>query len=194
MALTNLSQVISRIRTQKNWESQHRFLQILECWAEVVGESVAKQSHPVGIFGQVLKVAVGSAVWAQALAFERMNILAKLNAHLMPFAANASALPTLSDIHFSTAKWVKGQKGGVTIKRKVETISKIQDSPSPSLAVVNVPPQDPQEAFRRWQAIVKNQRSHLPKCPVCHCHSAVAELARWQMCQVCARQYFFTVR
>jgi predicted nucleic acid-binding Zn ribbon protein len=187
MALTNLSSLISQIRDRRSWQGQNRFLKTLECWQEVVGEAVAKQSQPVGIYRRVLQVAVPGSVWAQALSFERKSILAKLNTKLsqeLDLGDRVSDLDLLLDIHFSTAKWAKP-----TLEKSLRPTLKLKSQTLPSIPLP-APPNTPLEAFQRWQTTVKNQRSHLPKCPICSCPSAKEDLERWQMCRICVRQNF----
>ncbi|MDX1978349.1 MAG: DUF721 domain-containing protein [Pseudanabaenaceae cyanobacterium bins.68] len=172
MALTNLSSLISQIRDRPHWQQQHRFIKILECWRQVVGEAVAQQSQPTGIYRLVLQVAVPGSLWAQALTFERRQILIKLNQIL-----SQEGLELLTDIHFSTAKWRKPQLKS--------TLTKLPPVTTP-------PPTSPLEAFQRWQNLVKSQRSHLAKCPVCLSPTEPQELERWQICRICVRKQFKT--
>lgn len=172
MTLTNLSSLISQIRDRPHWQQQHRFIKILECWQQVVGEAVAKQSQPTGIYRLVLQVAVPGSVWAQALTFERHQILIKLNQIL-----SNEGLETLTDIHFSTAKWRQPQ---------------LKLTPVKIAPKVTAPPTTPLEAFQRWQQLVKTQRSHLPKCPVCSSPTDPQELERWQICRICVQKQFKT--
>jgi len=183
MALTNLSSLITQIRDRRSWQNQNRFLKILEYWQEVVGEAVAKQSQPVAIYRRVLQVGVPGSVWAQALSFERRTILGKLNTKLNQ-ELNLNHEDLLLDIHFSTAKWTKP-----TLEKTLRPALKSKPQDHSSIPLLE-PPKTPLEAFQRWQTTVKNQRSHLPKCPICTCPSVKEDLERWQMCRICVRQNF----
>jgi predicted nucleic acid-binding Zn ribbon protein len=182
VALTNLSSLINKIRDRQSWQNQNRFLNILECWREIVGEAVAKQSQPVGIYRRVLQVAVPGSVWSQALSFERMHILDKLNQKL-----GLKEEDLLLDIHFSTAKWKKPAADKILRPNLKPNQNNRSDR---AKIIIQPPPTTPLEAFQRWQNTVKNQRSHLAKCPICNCPSVKEDLERWQMCRICVRQNF----
>jgi predicted nucleic acid-binding Zn ribbon protein len=185
MSLTGLSQVIGHIQSQSNWRQRTQFLQISQAWSEIVGASVAGQTRPTGIYQQVLQVAVSSSVWSQALSFERVRILAKLNDRL-------AIAPAILDIHFSTAKWASKPK---QLQRQ-DLAEELKRHPSylavttPQSAPVK-PPQDPLEAFDRWSVLIKQRSSELPKCDRCGCPSPQGEIARWKMCRACASQHLF---
>jgi len=189
VSLTNLSSLITQIRDRQSWQNQNRFLRILECWREIVGEAVAKQSQPVGIYRRILQVAVPGSVWSQALSFERRQILVKLNQKLSLSEENL-----LLDIHFSTTKWVK--PASIKIARpNLKSNSQTQNHPNnqfsnQSAVPIPSPPTTALEAFERWQTMVKSQRSHLTKCPLCSCPTVKEDLERWQMCRICVRQNF----
>jgi predicted nucleic acid-binding Zn ribbon protein len=185
VALTNLSSLISQIRDRQSWQNQNRFLNILECWREIVGEAVAKQSQPVGIYRRVLQVAVPGSVWSQALSFERRQILVKLNQKL-----NLTEENLLLDIHFSTAKWTKPSSTKIAGPRLRPSLKLNPQSNNQSSIPIQAPPTSALEAFQRWQTTVKNQRSHLAKCPICGCPSTKEDLERWQICRICVRQSF----
>ncbi|MEE3719026.1 DUF721 domain-containing protein [Tumidithrix elongata RA019] len=185
MSLTGLSQVIGHIQSQTNWRQRNQFLQILQTWSEIVGDSVASQTRPTGVYQQVLQVAVSSSVWSQALSFERVRILTKLNAQL-------AIAPAIADIHFSTAKWASKPKQPL----RPDLTEQLKQHPSYlSVATTQTapvkPPQDALEAFDRWSALIKQRSSELPKCDRCGCPSPQGEIARWQMCRACASQYLF---
>jgi predicted nucleic acid-binding Zn ribbon protein len=52
------------------------------CWGDVVGESVAAESHPVAEHDGVVTVACRSAVWAQELELMGPELVARVNAAL----------------------------------------------------------------------------------------------------------------
>jgi predicted nucleic acid-binding Zn ribbon protein len=199
MSLNSLSQVIDHIQLGENWQYHRQYLQILGHWAAVVGESVAEQTRPCGVYRQVLQVAVSSSVWSQALVFERRRILVKLNPKLVGSA------PPLLDIHFSTAKWASPSKPLTPNKSNKPTPNQAAESElsepmkqhpsfvrSPQSTLPNHPraPETALEAFQRWSAAVKYSTAHLPKCPCCSCPTPVGELSRWRMCRTCARHEF----
>jgi predicted nucleic acid-binding Zn ribbon protein len=200
MSLNSLSQVIDRIQLDENWQHHRQYLQILGHWAAVVGESVAEQTRPCGVYRQVLQVAVSSSVWSQALVFERRRILVKLNPKLVGSA------PPLLDIHFSTAKWASPSKPqsqhlnkankptDPAAESELSELMKLHPSfvrsPQSSLPTHPRPPETALEAFQRWSAAVKHSTAHLPKCPCCGCPTPVGELSRWRMCRTCARHEF----
>lgn len=199
MSFTGLPNILQNIQSRTSWQQRGQYLLIVERWPEIVGDSVAKQTCPIGVYQKALQVAVSSAVWSQALSFERLRILAKINSLL----GNAGAI---EDIHFSTAKWATQQQ---TLKeRKVVA----EDHPSylpPAIAnqppnkknlkaptPVKViptpqPPETATEAFQRWQEVMKQRTHQMPKCPRCGRPALTGEINRWQMCRVCAIETLF---
>ncbi len=190
MALTNLSPIIATIQSQPSWQDRRRFLQIISHWQEVVGASVAQQTRPTGIYRHVLQVAVSNSAWSQALVFERLRILGKLQPLL------AKGMEPIVDIHFSTAKW-SSFKSPVLSKEPLNSISELLRqhpsyiSPRPlQIKERSLPPTTPIEAFQRLASIVKTQTATMPKCPKCKCATPLGELQRWGICSTCARREF----
>jgi predicted nucleic acid-binding Zn ribbon protein len=105
MSLIGLPNILNGIQSRTSWQQRCQYLLIVEKWAEIVGESVAKQTCPIGVYQKSLQVAVSNSVWSQALTFERVRILAKVNA-LFGVAGTIA----IADIHFSTAKWATQQQ------------------------------------------------------------------------------------
>lgn len=182
MGFQSLPHLLNTISSQESWHQRQRFQQLLGCWLEVVGATVAAQTRPIAIQRQVLQVAASSSVWAQNLAFERHRILEKLNARLS-FA--------LTDIRFSTAHWQSDFHRN-QVENFSETVILWREHPS---RVIKVQPRghqpiarDPQTAFRNWAKTVRLQSQHLPLCPVCRCPTPEGELIRWSMCSLCQRQ------
>ena len=199
MSLTGLPNILHDIQARTSWQQRCQYLLIVEKWADIVGESVAKQTCPIGVYQKALQVAVSSSVWSQALTFERVRILAKINALFV-----GSGNLAIADIHFSTAKWATQQQ---TLKeRKVVT----EDHPSylppaianeasprqpkPNLKIKLETPKAPEtasEAFQRWQNVMKLRTNQMPQCPRCDRPALKGEISRWQMCRVCAIEYLF---
>jgi predicted nucleic acid-binding Zn ribbon protein len=178
MPFSSLQQVLGVLENHDNWKKRKQYRQLLQCWDDVVGSVVAAQTHPVYIQRQVLQVATSSAAWAQNLAFERQRILAKLNARL-PFA--------LSDIRFSTAHWTSPPPS--PFSDAPESSILWQDPPPRSIASTQAPvplSRDPQAAFQRWAAAVRDRSRQLPACSLCQCPTPPQELQRWAMCALCA--------
>jgi predicted nucleic acid-binding Zn ribbon protein len=203
MSLTGLPNILHDIQSRTSWQQRCQYLLIAEKWAEIVGDSVAKQTSPIGVYQKTLQVAVSSAVWSQALSFERIRILAKVNA-----LVGGSSNLAITDIHFSTAKWATHQQD--IAKRTVIA----EDHPSYLPAIPNVskgvdkqkssnrqnpershdyqkPPETASEAFQRWQSVMKLRAPQMPKCPKCDRPALAGEISRWQMCRVCAIEYLF---
>ena len=197
MPLVDLPNILHGIQSRTSWQQRCQYLLIVEKWSDIVGESVAKQTCPVGVYQKALQVAVSNSVWSQALTFERVQILAKINLLL----GGASTLP-IADIHFSTAKWATQQQ--TLEQRKVI----VQDHPSylPAITTDQLnnnlkvhklapdrpkPPETASEAFQRWQVVMKLRATQMPQCPQCDRPALTGELSRWQMCRVCAIEYLF---
>ena len=202
MSLTGLPNILHDIQSRSSWQQRRQYLFILEKWSDIVGESVAKQTCPLGVYQKALQVAVSSSVWSQALAFERVRILAKINALL----GGDSSL-AIADIHFSTAKWATQQQTIAQAKVVMEdhpsylpaiasSIQKANHKPdlkSNKLKLPDIPkpPENASEAFQRWQTVMKLRTNQLPNCPRCDRPALIGEISRWQMCRVCAIESLF---
>lgn len=195
MSLTGLPNILHSIQSRSSWQQRCQYLLIVETWSDIVGASVAKQTCPIGVYQKTLQVAVSSAVWSQALTFERLRILAKVNAKLG--SANTLAI---ADIHFSTAKWATRQQDLDQLKVVAEdhpsylpaiATDKLTSNQHPPLKNHLKPPENASEAFDRWQEVMKLRTTQLPKCPRCDRPALTGEISRWQMCRVCAIEYLF---
>ena len=202
MSLTGLPNILHDIQSRSSWQQRRQYLFILEKWSDIVGESVAKQTCPLGVYQKALQVAVSSSVWSQALAFERVRILAKINALL----GGDSSL-AIADIHFSTAKWATQQQTIAQAKVVMEDhpsylpaiasssqkANRKPDLKSNKLKLPDIPkpPENASEAFQRWQTVMKLRTNQLPNCPRCDRPALIGEISRWQMCRVCAIESLF---
>ena len=202
MSLTGLPNILHDIQSRSSWQQRRQYLFILEKWSDIVGDSVAKQTCPLGVYQKALQVAVSSSVWSQALAFERVRILAKINALL----GGDSSL-AIADIHFSTAKWATQQQTIAQAKVVIEDhpsylpaiasssqkANRKPDLKSNKLKLPDIPkpPENASEAFQRWQTVMKLRTNQLPNCPRCDRPALTGEISRWQMCRVCAIESLF---
>ena len=100
MTWTTLGKILSQLPHKASWQQRCRLLHIYNYWRDLVGISVAQQSAPEAVVQGVLYVNVSSPVWANALTFERLRLLEKINQHL-----RQAHLSPIDDIRFSTAKW-----------------------------------------------------------------------------------------
>ncbi|MEL7512142.1 MAG: DciA family protein [Cyanobacteria bacterium J06554_3] len=183
MALEGLDGLIKGLENQDSWQAQRQFRLVVQHWPKSVGFAVARQTRPVSIQRSTLYVATATAAWAQTLAYERLNILRKLNRHQRH---------PIKNIRFSTAQWAQTQRG----PQSPSSLSQ-RDSQHPSYVgrytgpmikaeVPVAPPNDPIEAFARWaQAVQRMQRSQV-LCPRCQCRCPKGELDRWAVCSLCA--------
>jgi predicted nucleic acid-binding Zn ribbon protein len=198
MALSGLSHILHNIQSRTSWQQRCQYLLVVEHWAAIVGESVAQQSSPIGIHQNVLQVAVSNSIWSQALTFERLRILTKINdmmAKLSPQRNSQDAIKIV-DIHFSTAKWATRQQTLSLAKLSntehpsyLPEIKNSSASPTPLQPLP--PPENAREAFERWQKIMKLRSPQMPRCPQCDRPTMKGELTRWQMCRVCAIEKLF---
>lgn len=179
MSFRSLNQVIGSLEEHDNWQKRQQFRQLVSCWAEVVGSVVAAQTRPLFIQRQVLQVATSNAAWAQNLAFERQRILTKLNARLAY---------ALNDIRFSTAQWQSPEQPQPLSEADVLWQNHPSQMTPPQRSIAPQPgiAKDPQTAFQRWAATMRDRTRHLPFCPVCQCPTPAGELERWSVCAVCA--------
>lgn len=178
MALERLGGLIKGLENQDSWQAQRQFRLVVLHWPKAVGFAVARQTRPVSIQRATLYVATSTAAWAQTLAYERLNILKKLNRHQRQ---------PLKNIRFSTAQWRQPSK-----PLQPPLISKQHPSYVAAMSEVVLPlaplPQTPSEAFDQWAAKVRQMQTTQAMCSRCRCHCPAGELERWGVCSLCAAQ------
>ena len=158
------------------------YQQLLNAWVIAVGPAIAKQTQPIAIEREILKVATASAALAQDLTFKRRQILAKLNLQLTT---------TVRDIRFSPRNWDPSQ---ATKERSPVSEQQILwqqhpsrlDSPQDPIGDRKTPAVDPPQAFQTWAAKIQQRSQNWPLCPQCQCPTPQGELKRWQICGICA--------
>ena len=187
MSLTGLPNILHGIQSRTSWQQRCQYLLIVEKWSDIVGESVAKQTCPIGVYQKALQVAVSNSVWSQALTFERVQILAKINLLL----GGASTLP------IATQQQTLEQRKVIVQDHPSYLPAIITDQLNNNLKVHKLapdrpkPPETASEAFQRWQVVMKLRATQMPQCPQCDRPALTGELSRWQMCRVCAIEYLF---
>jgi predicted nucleic acid-binding Zn ribbon protein len=67
---------------------------LLELWAQVVDERVARNTEPVKISNRTLHIATKTPVWAQELSFLKRQIIQKFN--------DKAGIEVISDIRFKS--------------------------------------------------------------------------------------------
>lgn len=176
MALEGLEALVKGLENQASWQAQKQFRLVTQHWPKAVGFAVARQTRPVSIQRSTLYVATATAAWAQTLAYERLNILKKLNRHQRQ---------PIKNIRFSTAQWaVPAQPVRSTpmAKRHPSYLKPM----SLSSAMPAHPPQTPAEAFDQWSQVIKQRQVDQAMCPRCRCYCPHGELERWTICALCA--------
>jgi predicted nucleic acid-binding Zn ribbon protein len=182
MPLDSLRNVINQFEQQPRWRSRGQFRQVLNGWAAVVGEGVARQAAPVRLDQDVLHVAVVNPMWAQTLTLERVRILAKLNDRLQL---------NLSNIRFSSGDWYRQNKStqAAASTSSVALPEWLRQHPCfepRAIPVSNQRPQTAAESFERWATLTQQLAAQQPLCPQCHCHCPTGEIKRWGRCSICA--------
>ncbi|HSM80993.1 MAG TPA: DUF721 domain-containing protein [Nodosilinea sp.] len=188
MPFDSLHNVIHQLEQQPRWRSRGQFRQVLNQWAAVVGEGVARQAAPVRLDQDVLHVAVANPMWAQTLTLERLRILAKLNERLHL---------NLHDIRFSSGDWYRQNKAKQPAQATPTDLSTLPEwlrqhpcfEPK-AIARSSQRPQTPEESFDRWAGLTQGLAAEQPLCPQCHCHCPTGELKRWGRCSICAVKGF----
>jgi predicted nucleic acid-binding Zn ribbon protein len=183
MSFKSIERILAIVRQQSRLQQQP-FQIVLQYWSEVVGQAVAPHTQLLSIQRDVLWVATSSAAWAQTLTMERSRILTKLNAYVpMP----------LTDIRFSTAQWQRPET--IARDRAIPTEFFAGAHPSTlettSLSEIKPPKsKDAQAAFSQWVKTTQQRTHNLPLCPQCQAPTPPGELARWQVCCICAVKKF----
>lgn len=79
---TALGTLLSTLVSQRQWRQRLRLNQVFLFWDEVVGPEIASHAKPLVIRGEVLWLGVSDSMWMQQLQFEKVQLLALLNARL----------------------------------------------------------------------------------------------------------------
>jgi predicted nucleic acid-binding Zn ribbon protein len=182
MTLESLDGLIKGLGGQESWQVQEQFRLVLLHWPKAVGAAVARNTRPVGIERNTLFVAAATAAWAQTLAYERLNILRKLNRYQRQ---------PIRNIRFSTAQWAQKRESSSLSPEQYQAQYRLAQHPS---FVGNVPhlPQaavtTPTESFQRWAKAMQEMQRSQALCPQCGCRCPQGELNRWRQCALCAAQ------
>lgn len=180
MALEGLDGLIKGLENQASWQAQKQFRLVVQHWPKSVGFAVARQTRPVAIQRSTLYVATATAAWAQTLAYERLNILRKLNRHQRQ---------PIKNIRFSAAQW----KQPVRLPSPPPAAQQHPSYVGISAEVVDLKrndPRTPDEAFNRWATTIQKMQRTQSLCPRCKCHCPQGELDRWSICALCATKHW----
>lgn len=178
MPLDNISQLLHQLEQQPTWKKHQQFRQVLKGWVQAVGPVVACQTQPVRLEKGMLYVTAANPVWAQTLMFERLRILAKLN---------ATVNPPLTDIRFSSGDWF-GRSSPLS-QGMFGAGVRLENHPSFTTRTEAVPTSRPKtalEAFQQWAKRHQAEAQRQPRCPRCTCPCPPGELQRWTVCCFCA--------
>lgn len=190
MFSNSLNRILKRIVKQPEWDQYRAYLQVNQCWQQVVNKKAGENTRPLGIERGVLQVATSSAVWAQEMTLQRYSLIKKLNKRL-EF--------NLKDIRFSPARWQKDQRRSLNQQNQSEfplqeiNLQKIiaeKQQAQEELAQERkeLPTPDLQATMSSWLNTVKKSAQDLSACPNCQTLTPPDELARWQMCRYCIAQ------
>jgi predicted nucleic acid-binding Zn ribbon protein len=175
MPFEGLHTVLAQLK-QTHWQDQQSFERLVGLWPSLVGTVVAAQTRPTKLSAQgVLHIAASSGAWAQNLAFERVRIMAKVNAIWQP---------PVQDIYFSTREWHQSPQ---PLLRRAEVLKLTPIKLSQGGSDVRPLPKDAKDAFARWSQVVRQRAAggYTP-CPQCECPTPPEELKRWNCCALCA--------
>jgi predicted nucleic acid-binding Zn ribbon protein len=180
MTFQTIQGLLKRLEQQYQTPEQQEWRRLEAAWPSLITAAGA-QTRPVTIRRGVLQVAVAHPAWVQTLMFQRVALLAQVNALLDQ---------PLTDIRFSTTGWHRADAGN---QSPYQVISRY-DHPSsvPPAAPLSMPaavaPKTPQGAFQSWADRVQARAQILPLCPQCGCPTPPGELDRWQICGICLYQ------
>ena len=191
MSLEGIENLIKGLESQESWQAQQQFRLVLLHWPKTVGNSVARKTRPISIQRETLYVATATASWAQTLAYERINILRKLNRYQKQ---------PLRAIRFSAAQWTQNKNAdgapgrtdsdvGMPSTDATTVHKRLLAHPSyigtvPRLA--KHPDLTPDSAFQRWAITLREMQQTQAICPVCRCRCPQGEIDRWSRCSYCA--------
>lgn len=180
MALEGLQGLIKGLENQTSWQAQRQFRLVVQHWPKSVGFAVARQTRPIAIQRSTLYVATATAAWAQTLAYERLNILRKLNRHQRQ---------PIKNIRFSAAQWkqpVRPPTPPPSVQQHPSYVGLSAESPQAK----GREPQTPDEAFNRWATTIQKMQRTQVLCPRCQCRCPQGELDRWSICALCATKHW----
>lgn len=80
--LQSIGEVIESMVTRLGIKMRLRRAQVVEEWAAIVGERIAKETQAERVRGSTLFVFTSSSVWAQELEFMKQDILKKIRSEL----------------------------------------------------------------------------------------------------------------
>lgn len=177
MTLEGLNGLIKGLESQESWQAQKQFRLVLQHWPKSVGFAVARKTRPIAIQRGTLYVATATAAWANTLAYERLNILQKLNRYQHK---------PLKNIRFSTAQWAESTDTARPTQAKVQHPSYVGEVPH----LPKIAPQTPSEAFQRWAKAVQQIQLSQALCPQCQCRCPQGEIDRWGACALCTTKHW----
>jgi predicted nucleic acid-binding Zn ribbon protein len=188
MTFQALQGLLKRLEQQYQTPEQQEWRRLEAAWPSLV-KSAADQTRPVTIRRGVLQVAVAHPAWVQTLMFQRVALLAQVNALLDT---------PLTDIRFSTTGWHQADAGDQSPYQMISrydhpsAVPPLPVSPQTPPVPPPVPPKPisktPQAAFQNWADRVQARAQILPLCPQCGCPTPPGELERWQICGICLYQ------
>lgn len=183
MALEGLEGLIKGLENQASWQAQRQFRLVVQHWPKSVGFAVARQTRPVAIQRSTLYVATATAAWAQTLAYERLNILRKLNRHQRQ---------PIKNIRFSAAQWKQPvqQPSPTPSAQQHPSYIGVPDTAAAGAGAKEREPRTPDEAFNRWAATIQKRQRAQSLCPRCQCYCPQGELDRWSICALCATKHW----
>lgn len=80
--LQSVGEVIESVIARLGIKRRLKRAQIIEEWAKIVGDKIAKETRAERMRGSVLFVSTSSPVWAQELEFMKREILEKIREEL----------------------------------------------------------------------------------------------------------------
>jgi predicted nucleic acid-binding Zn ribbon protein len=175
MTFQALQGLLKRLEQQYQTPEQQEWRRLEAAWPSLV-KSAADQTRPVTIRRGVLQVAVAHPAWVQTLMFQRVALLAQVNALLATplTAGDQSPYQMISRYDHPSA------------------VPPLPVSPQTPPVPPPVPPKPisktPQAAFQNWADRVQARAQILPLCPQCGCPTPPGELERWQICGICLYQ------
>jgi predicted nucleic acid-binding Zn ribbon protein len=176
MAFQTLGTVLNTWEKGQQRQHSYQLRVILQNWSDIVGIVVAKHTKPLFLQNDILRVATSSSAWAQNLAFERQQIVAKLNQQLHL---------SVQDVRFTPGQWRPTSEADSA----QQPIFQAHPSWVAPLQVQRVASaQDLQTTFQTWATVMQARTRSLPQCPRCQCPSPPGELQRWSVCALCVAQ------
>ncbi|MBF2099203.1 MAG: DUF721 domain-containing protein [Gloeomargaritaceae cyanobacterium C42_A2020_066] len=153
--MQTLHGILRHLAAEPAWQRWLEWQEVLKAWPEAAGRERQHHAQPLYVQRGVLHLGTTNAVWAQQLAFERLELLERLNQHLSFTLKDLRFRPALSPDQQLPSRRVSPVKGRAPEQPGIPKL------PCPHRAPLATP------------------------CPRCQAPTPLEELDLWRVCALC---------